>query len=156
MMLWHLIVKMKYFDNYELQIKFKFSKILQYIKLFFLQKEILDNSFNYENNIENKKDNFMQFKKITQETEEFFEENDVILNNQDYFEKFNKELKEDNTKTLSVDQYMKTLKSVLTQAKKISDKNENIINEYLHELNTQNNRNTVDDVVASNSKNEIF
>ena len=134
--------------------------LLNYIiglrKLFFLQKEILDNSFHYENNIENKKDNFMQFKKITQETEEFFEENDVILNNQDYFEKFNKELKEDNTKTLSVDQYMKTLKSVLTQAKKISDKNENIINEYLHELNTQNNRNTVDDVVASNSKNEKF
>ena len=132
--------------------------LLNYIvglrKLFFVQKNILDNTFNTGDTYAVKIQNFESFKKVTEEAEKFFSENNHIINNQSYFGRFQDELKEENVKDLSVDEYIKNIKSVLVQAKIISDKSENEYNEYIKNLELQNNRTTTEniEIELSNTK----
>ena len=132
--------------------------LLNYIvglrKLFFVQKNILDNTFGMGDTHAVKIQNFESFKKVTEEAEKFFSENNNIINNQSYFGRFQDELKEENVKDLSVDEYIKNIKSVLVQAKNISDKSENEYNEYIKNLDLQNNRTTTEniEIELSNTK----
>ena len=138
--------------------EFLLNYIIGLKKLFFVQKEILDNSFNNGNNFEEKNKNWENFKKVNEEAKKFFAENNSILENQSYFDRFKNELKEENTKILSVDEYIKNIKTVLVQAKNISEKKENEYKEYIKNLNSQNNRTTTEDIEMelSNSKNKRF
>ena len=63
--------------------------------------------------------NFESFKKLTEEAEKFFSENNQILNNQSYFGRFQDDLKEEKVKDLSVEEYIKNIKSVLVQFKQV-------------------------------------
>ena len=132
--------------------------LLNYIvglrKLFFVQKNILENIFNMGDTYAEKMQNFESFKKVTEETEKFFSENNQILNNQSYFGRFQDDLKEEKVKDLSVEEYIKNIKSVLVQAKNISDKRENEYNEYIKNLDLQNNRTTTEniEIELSNTK----
>ena len=101
-----------------------------------------------------KMQNFESFKKVTEEAEKFFSENNQILNNQSYFGRFQDDLKEEKVKDLSVEEYIKNIKSVLVQAKNISDKSENEYNEYIKNLDLQNNRTTTEniEIELSNTK----
>jgi hypothetical protein len=132
--------------------------LLNYIvglrKLFFVQKNILENTFNMGDTYAEKIKNFESFKKVTEEAEKFFSENNHILNNQSYFGRFKDELKEENVKDLSVEEYIKNIKSVLVQAKNISEKSENEYNEYIKNLELQNNRTTTEniEIELSNTK----
>ena len=132
--------------------------LLNYIvglrKLFFIQKNILENTFNMGDTYAEKMQNFESFKKVTEEAEKFFSENNHILNNQTYFGRFQDELKEENVKDLSVEEYIKNIKSVLVQAKNISEKSENEYNEYIKNMDLQNNRTTTEniEIELSNTK----
>ena len=132
--------------------------LLNYIfglrKLFFLQKEILDNYF-FNNNFDEKNKNFLEFTKINQESEKFFKENNAMLKNQENFEKFKEVLKAENSEIISVDEYMKDFKSLLDKTKKISDERDIVINEYLNKLSSEINRDSLDEInmELSNSKN---
>lgn len=126
--------------------EFLLNYIIGLRKLFFVQKNILDNTFYMGDTYAEKIQNFESFKKVTEEAEKFFSENNHIINNQTYFGRFKEELKEENVKDLSVEEYIKNIKSVLVQAKNISDKNENEYNEYIKNLELQNNRTTTEDI----------
>ena len=135
--------------------EFLLNYIIGLKKLFFLQKEILDNSFNNNNddNYENKNKNLINFQNITNEAEKFFDKNNKILSNQTYYEKFKDELNLENTKILSVDEYIKSIKTVLIQARKIAEKKENELNDYKNNLNVQNSNYEDINIEISNSKN---
>ena len=61
--------------------------------------------------------------------ENFFEENNDILMNQPYFERFKEELNMDNIKKMMVDEYIKNINTVFVQAKNIANKSENDVND---------------------------
>ena len=61
--------------------------------------------------------------------ENFFEENNDILMNQPYFERFKEELNMDNIKKMMVDEYIKNINTVFVQAKNIANKSENDFND---------------------------
>ena len=137
--------------------RFLLNYIIGLKKLFFMQKQILETSFKVGKSFEEKSQNFEEFKKLTQETEQFFDENDDILKNQTFYERFKEELKEENTETMTVDEYLKKMKTVLVQAKKISENQENELNEYLKKMEEQSKRRTIEELeLMSNSKNKGF
>lgn len=123
--------------------------LLDYIigikRAFFLQKKIVENSLIKDNN-DNYEKILIDFKKNMENYMKFFDENDNILSNQTNFERFKNELKEDNTEILTVDDYINNFKTMFIQAKNISDKEENEFKDYEKFLNSQNNRNTLDDI----------
>ena len=139
--------------------------LLNYIKglkkLFFLQKEILDCEINIDcaglgGGTQEKIKNFFNLKKIAKEVENFFEENNDILMNQPYFERFKEELNIDNTKKMMVDEYIKNIKTVFVQAKNIADKSENDFNDFKKNIKAVSKRTKMEDIEMelSNTKNK--
>ena len=124
--------------------EFLLNYIIGLKKLFFIQKEILENSFDDGNDIEEKNKNFMNFKKLTNDAEKFFEKNEQVLRTESFFEKFKDVLSMQKTKNLSIDEYMKNMKSIFYQARQISEKRENDFNEFKKNLITQKNNNYED------------
>jgi hypothetical protein len=59
--------------------EFLLNYIIGLKKLFFLQKEILDNSFDFIEDYETKNKKLKNFRKITKDAENFFDKNDKIL-----------------------------------------------------------------------------
>ena len=143
--------------------------LLNYIrglkKLFFLQKEILDKDIG-AGKVENlrvgdysqdKNKFFLNLKNTTNDIEDFFRENNVVLSNQSYFDKFKEELSMEHTKNMMVDEYIKNIKSVFQQAKSIADKGENDFNNFKKDLNAKSKRNGIEDIeMLSNNKSRNF
>lgn len=136
--------------------EFLLNYIIGLRKLFFLQKEILENSIMNENTSEGQKKRLAEFKMIAGEAKKFFEENNGILNSQSNFERFKNELKEENTRTMNVDEYINNIKSVLVQSKNYCEKKDSEIYELLKDLEGQNSINTLHEVEMemSGSKNK--
>ena len=139
--------------------------LLNYIKglkkLFFLQKEMFDCDKNMVNNgvsgrgVDEKYKSFLNLKKIAKEVEKFFDENNDILVNHSYFERFKDELNIENTNNMMVNEYIKNIKSVFVQAKNIADKGENDFNEFRNNLSAKSKRTKIEDIeVLSNTKNK--
>lgn len=137
--------------------EFLLNYIIGLQKLFSTQKEILEYSYNKGDNCEEKKDNLEEFQNIIKDADKFIKDKNIILNNQSLFERFKNELKEENTKIMSLDEYINNMKSILVQAKKISEQKENEFNEYIKK-DSQKNLNIIGDIEMqiSNTKNKIF
>ncbi len=95
-------------------------------------------------------------KKATKDIEKFFAENNDIIMKQSYFEKYRDELSIDNTRNLMVEEYIKNIKSVLTQARNIAEKSENEFNKFKNDINAKSKRTKLEDVEIdfSNNKNQ--
>ena len=95
-------------------------------------------------------------KKATKDIEKFFAENNDIIMKQSYFEKYRDELSIDNTRNLMVEEYIKNIKSVLTQARNIAEKSENEFNKFKNDINSKSKRTKLEDVEIdfSNNKNQ--
>ena len=142
--------------------EFLLNYIIGLKKLFFLQKEIFDCDKNISEmglpergvGIDEKNKNFLYLKKIAKEVENFFVENNNILVNHSYFERFRDELNVDNTKNFMVNEYIKNMKSVFVQAKNIADKGENDFNEFKKNLSAISKRTKIEDIEVelSNTK----
>ena len=126
--------------------EFLLKYILGLKKLFFMQKQILERTFSVGDTFENKNKNLEEFKRVTKDTQQFFDENEKILNNQTFYERFKEELKEEKTEILSIDEYLKNIKSVLAQAKSISERQDNEYKEYIKNLKEQNMINMSNDI----------
>ena len=99
----------------------------------------------------------MNLKNTTNDIEDFFRENNVVLSNQSYFDKFKEELSMEHTKNMMVDEYIKNIKSVFQQAKSIADKGENDFNNFKKDLNAKSKRNGIEDIeMLSNNKSRNF
>ena len=135
--------------------EFLLSYIIGIKRSFFLQKFIQENTLNMDK-VENYEKILAEFKKTREYAEQFFAENDNVLRNQSYFERFKNELKEDETEVLSVDDYINNFNSMFIQAKNLAEKEENEFKELAKSLNSQNNRNIIDDIdmEMSSSKNK--
>ena len=137
--------------------------LLDYIvglkKLFFLQKEVIDRDLelNQIKKIEgstNGKKNFSNLKKYTGDIESFFRENKDVMMNNNYYEKYENELNVENTKNMMVDDYMKTLKGIFSQAKNIAEKGENDFDKFKKDLDRKSKRTRFEEVeMYSNNKN---
>ena len=142
--------------------EFLLNYIIGLKKLFFLQKEILDKSFSSDKDIkvgdlsEKKYRNISKLKKATKDIEKFFAENNDIIMKQSYFEKYRDELSIDNTRNLMVEEYIKNIKNVLTQARNIAEKSENEFNKFKNDINAKSKRTKLEDVEInfSNNKNQ--
>ena len=100
---------------------------------------------------------FLNLKNTTNDIENFFKENNVVLSNQSYFDKFKEELNMEHTKNMMVDEYIKNIKSVFQQAKSIADKGENDFNNFKKDLNAKSKRNGIEDIeMLSNNKSRNF
>lgn len=133
--------------------------LLDYIigikRTFFLQKFIQENTLNLAN-YENCEQILAEFKKEKEISVKFFEENSNVLTNQTYNERFKNVLKDDKTEILPLDNYFNIFNSMFKQATNFYDKEDNELEEYKKFLNSQNNRNTIDDIDMdiSSSKNK--
>ena len=137
--------------------------LLDYIiglkKLFFLQKEVIDRDLdlNKVNDIignTHGKKNFSNLKKYSEDIETFFKENNDIMMNNSYFEKYENELNVENTKNMMVDDYIKMLKGIFSQAKNIAEKGENDFDKFKKNIELKSKRTRFDEVeMYSNNKN---
>ena len=74
--------------------------------------------------------------------------------NNNYFEKYENELNVENTKNMMVDDYMKTLKGIFSQAKNIAEKGENDFDKFKKDLDRKSKRTRFEEVeMYSNNKN---
>jgi hypothetical protein len=128
--------------------EFLLNFIIGLKKLFFTQKQILEKSFNKGDNSEEKKENLNEFQNIMKDAEEFIERNEKILNNHYLYERFQNELKEENTSIMSVDEYLQKMKTVFIQAKNIAEKKENEYNLFIKNLDkkSENYRSNFEDI----------
>ena len=93
-------------------------------------------------------------KKYSEDIESFFKENNDIMMNNSYFEKYENELNVENTKNMMVDDYMKTLKGIFSQAKNIAEKGENDFDKFKKDIELKSKRTRFDEVeMYSNNKN---
>ena len=137
--------------------------LLDYIiglkKLFLLQKEVIDRDLelNKVNDIlgnTHGKKNFSNLKKYSEDIESFFKENNDIMMNNSYFEKYENELNVENTKNMMVDDYIKMLKGIFSQAKNIAEKGENDFDKFKKDIELKSKRTRFDEVeMYSNNKN---
>ena len=107
-------------------------------------------------NYENCEQILAEFKKEKEIAVKFYEENSNVLTNQIYNERFKNILKDDKTEILPLDNFFNTFNSMFKQATNFYDKEDNELEEYKKFLNSQNNRNTIDDIDMdiSSSKNK--
>ena len=138
--------------------------LLNYIeglkKLFFLQKEVIDNGMDIDNEIEMRdwtgdKNKILNMKKNTEEIEKFFAKNGDVMRNDSYFEKFRKQLSVENTQNMMVDEYIKTITEIYSEAKYIAEQGENEFIRNRKSLEGKSKRAKYDDVeLISNNKNK--
>jgi hypothetical protein len=136
--------------------EFLLNYIIGLKKLFFLQKEILDNSFDFIEDYETKNKKLKYFRKISKDAENFFDKNDKILRNESYFEIFKDELNVEKTKAMSLDEYMENIKSVLVQAKANADRRENEFNEFKKKMEEQKKKYEDIEKELINEKNKLL
>ena len=140
--------------------EFLLNYIIGLKKLFFLQKEVIDNSMDIDQDTNisewtGKKKNISNMKKTTEDIENFFSKNSDIMRNNTFFEKFRQELNVENTENMMVDEYIKTITEIYTEAKDIAEQRENNFNKHKKELEAKSKRTKCEVVeMVSNSKNQ--
>ena len=140
--------------------------LLDYIvglkQLFFLQKEVMDLDLNKNPGMMNgensgTKKKILNLKNTSDVIEKFFDENNDVMMNSSYFDKYKNELNVENTKNLMVDDYIKTLKGICSQVKNVAEKGENEFDKYKKDLEHKSKRTKVEvvEMYSNNKKKNI-